>query len=137
MMKKDLIASVNQETGITNESVFNLCYNICNQEEENRFGGVFSCDTIPYEKFVNTPYFNIILNLAEIKKGELNGHFVSIIGTPDVCIYIDPFGLPIASPKIRKFLSACKRTILYNQKTIQQISSPYCGMYAILFCVFF
>lgn len=132
-----IISSVGRWSGITNSVVAELCNDICNQEEENRFGGVFPSDQITAASFTRKPFFNIIVNLAEIGKKEVNGHFVSIIGTPDACLYIDPFGLPNSSLKINKFLTLCNRPTYYNTKTIQDLMSPYCGMYAILFCVFF
>lgn len=137
MAEKIISSTVGKNTGMTNDVVNQLCQDICNQETENRFMGVFPADKIPFQFVSNAPYFNIIVNLAEIEKNEVNGHFVSIICTPNVCLYIDPFGLPIFSSKIKNFLTQCGRATYYNNKTIQNITSPYCGMYAILFCIFF
>lgn len=137
MAEKIISSSVGKQIGMTNDIVHQICNDICNQETKNRFRGVFPVDKIPFHFFSNVPYFNIIVNLAEIKKKELNGHFVTIICTPNASLYIDPFGLAISSSKIKNFLAQCKRPVYYNIKTIQNITSPYCGMYAILFCVFF
>ena len=124
-------------SGITNDLIEDFCYRMCAEEEQNLFAGVYPRDEIPIERLARRKYFNVIINLASRRRGELNGHFVCVCATPETCVYIDPFGLPNLMTDVAYFLRRCNRHIYHNRKQIQTLDSPFCGMFVSLYTVYF
>lgn len=99
------------------------------------FRGVYSSNNIDRSLISRRNNFSIICNMS--KRSERGSHFVCIVVQPACVTYIDSFGLPCTSLHIRKFLREVNRPILFNCRTIQSLTSSYCGFYCILFALFY
>lgn len=122
--------------GLSNDVVDSFCTAGCGKD----FRGVFSADCIP-EKLAARGCFIIVVNLGR-RKGRTAkklpvGHFVTIYARPASVYYLDPYGLPCVQRHVRRFLQHCRRPINHNSRQIQDFNSVYCGMYAILFTLYF
>lgn len=98
------------------------------------YKGVFSANNIDIV-LSKLSDFSIVCNLSNF--AEKGSHWITIIAKSNFVIYIDPFGLSCINATIRNFLTDCKRPVFYNTKTIQSPSSNFCGMYAIMYCLYF
>ena len=98
------------------------------------FKGVFSSNNVDC-KIASLPKFSIICNLSEY--GEYGSHFVTIIAFKDFLFYIDPLGIPCFVQSLCEFLKLCNRKIFYNTKPIQNINDSYCGLYCLLFVLYY
>jgi hypothetical protein len=115
--------------GMTNITVYKFCKEVCTSD----FIGVYSVDSIPKRTLAGRGNFFIVLNLGDGRKKE-DGHFVAVAAYPDVVLYMDPFGLePPTDRYVRPFLRLCRRPVYFNHVQVQDITSSYCGLYAILF----
>lgn len=121
--------------GITNMVLERLCHRMCSSE----FKGVYSADYIP-KKLAARPRFVIVINLGR-RRGQRGilptGHFVTLAAFPSHIIYVDSFGLPPMQPDVITFLNLCNREVRVNWRKIQDLSSAYCGFYALLFACYF
>lgn len=110
------------------------------------FKGVFNSHNINSHFFENVSpgeNFSLIVNILE--DSNEGGHFVCIVGTQKAITYIDTFGLVCIDPSIQKFIQTCvkkhfksdKCKVLFNDKTIQHEESNYCGLYCVLFIIYF
>lgn len=115
--------------GISNHYIDSILRPTC-----TGFHGVFSADTIP-TNLLRYNQFSIVCNLS--KAGEPGSHFISIIVFPNRVLYIDSFGLPCVVQDIINFIRQLKRPIFYNYQQVQDVSSPFCGFYCILFVLYF
>jgi hypothetical protein len=118
------------ESGISNILLNRLASLACGKEN---FVGVFASDCIP-PSLAGRPRFIIIVNLAKRSTG-FNGHFVTIIATPNCVQYIDPFGAKCVQPDVRTFLDNCGRVVRQNKRQYQDLNSVYCGFYCLLFAL--
>jgi hypothetical protein len=115
--------------GITNKEI-----DLFLDKKVNFFQGVFSSNNIP-AAVSNSKYFSLICNLS--REGEIGTHFVTVVGFPNVVIYLDTFGVSCVNKEIKKFLSLLNRPILYNNRQIQSYYSNLCGFYCILYVLYF
>ena len=107
--------------------------------------GIFPSDDLSVpstiHRFSSLPSFSIIANLSP--SNQPDGHFVALLAKPKFLIYIDSFGNPPSSqtsPHLFHFLSRIKelgREIFFSKNRIQGMLSPFCGLYALLFCSVF
>jgi len=131
--------AVGPKKGMRNDVIGRFCKLACS----DNFRGVYPVDRLPH-KITARPSFIIIVNLGRVdgKKRFFGdtalppGHFVTVIATPSSVHYIDPFGLPVQSDLMSKFLYYCNRRIRVNRKQIQSKKSNYCGLYCILFACY-
>ena len=128
--------NVDPERGVTNRTIDNFCRELCPQ----LYHGTFPADRIPpslSNSDVTAENFSLIINVG--------GHFVTVVNQPDFILYIDPFGLPCLDPQAHAFLQLCVdnsrsssvKQVFYNVNKIQNFRSRYCGLYAILFALYF
>ena len=79
--------------------------------------------------FARTPFSTIV---------NTGAHFVTIIGYDHAILYLDSNGMPCLEKRTKAFLQSFpNRPVLHNKKRIQGIQSMFCGMYALLFAVYF
>lgn len=119
------------------------------------FFGVHSIDEVPVEKirrFVDDDGDDsdddddddgknreacLIVNLASKSAGETDGHFVAIHVKSDRIYYLDSFGMRIYKEGLRRDLSTLNRPIFSNVKQIQNMTSVFCPLFALLFTLYF
>ena len=71
-----------------------------------------------------------IINLSSSNHG--GSHFISLIIMPDKVVeYFDSFGIPYFDSNINKALASFE--IVAFNKTIQSISSQFCGLYCSMY----
>ena len=121
---KFINSHIKPDLGITNDFIHDITAEICSKI----YQGLYPANEIP-PKLAKKTDFSIIVNVGR--------HFVSIIACESYIIYIDPFGIPCLEPFTATFLKKCKRPILYNKKPIQSVKSKYCGLYAVLFVLYY
>jgi hypothetical protein len=119
--------------GLTNTVIERFCFLSCS----DTFKGVYSADYIPTQLAARSRFI-MVVNLG-VRRGLRKlpvGHFVTVVASSSVVYYIDPYGLPSAEPHVNRFLRLCRRKICFNLKQIQDFSSTYCGLFAILFACY-
>lgn len=121
-IKKSLTKHVDTLYGVTNEAIHELCSLL----NPLHYKGTFPSNQITF-KF--SPPSSYIVNIG--------GHFIALICKPHFCLYIDPFGLPCRDKDLQQRLKTLSVPVFYNSTPIQSLTSMYCGMYAILFVVYF
>ena len=114
--------------GFTNDYIEELMYKI--STEPNHFKGVLPCDIfldkVNKKKLLLKEKSCFIINLSS--SNHSGSHFVCLLVMPGKVIeYFDSFGLPSFDPNINKALTSFKVEIF--TKTIQDISSQFCGLY--------
>ena len=73
----------------------------------------------------------------------IGGHFVSVVVGRRSVIYIDSFAAPLLRAEVGALFSRLQRdakyarTVYVNQRQIQSLSSTFCGMYAVLFSLWY
>ncbi len=128
--------STGGERGLSNRTVLKLARLLgCSLD----FKGVFAADCIPV-KYSQFPRFTMIINLGTWKdrwtKGNPVGHFVTVSAEAGSVKYVDPYGLPCTQRHVLKFLKHCNRSVEYNDRQIQSLTSRACGLYALLFALY-
>lgn len=119
---------------MTNDGLNQLCLNLNNKKY---FKGVFMTNG---SLKINAPNndqsrFNIIINV--IVDGNI-GHFVNLFVYPSKIIYFDPIGIPPIHHEICSYIYSLKRnTTIWNKTQIQDISSPACSLYSLLYTLLF
>ena len=94
----------------------------------NKFGGVYSRDTLP--KSIKSKFY--IVNLDE--SSNEGTHWVCVYNCDhQVCYYFDSFGVD-PSDEILKFMKQSKKKILMSTYRIQELGSIMCGYYCIYIC---
>jgi len=70
---------------------------------------------------------------------DVSGHFVTILFTPTKTIYIDSFGRALTNRHLTRFIHMArgKRPIMENTDAIQDVSSKFCGLFALAFSAVF
>ena len=137
---------VDQENGMTNQSVHALCTQatrlISVVGGKTVYQGTFSADKIPISellRFSSAKEFSLVINLqksVDVSK-QPTGHFVTVIGCPEYTLYIDPFGLPCIQENVRDFLFKRQLPVYYSSSVIQESMSVFCGLYCLLFISYF
>lgn len=127
---------VNPKQGMSYEILNSICETFCTQ----LYKGLHHATTIPFECLKHFAMFTIIVLLP----GTVTGHFVTIHITPSTIFYIDPYGFPCFNSDVLRFISRLKthtkwkkRVLFTNVKQIQHEKSVYCGMYAVLYALYF
>ena len=110
--------------GISNELLSDYLRNV---GISRNFLGVFPYNELPPMLFVKSENDRILI----INVGQ---HFVTLLVSPLFTLYVDSFGLA-PRKNIKTILKKLKNPLFYNTKTIQGINSPFCGLYAALFCL--
>lgn len=135
LLTRRVKANVSKEGGISNETVARFCGSLCGKD----FKGVFSADYIP-RRLAARGRFIVVVNLGTRRgvRGKLPmGHFITIAADPSKVLYVDPYGLPNVEPNVERFLRLCRRPVEFNLRQIQDTESVYCGLYAVLFSLYF
>lgn len=123
------------EFGVSNQLLEQMATRLCSSD----FKGVYSADYLP-PKLAALARGILIVNLGTrrgVRTSLPVGHFITIILLPSTVLYLDSYGLPCKQPHVQTFLRLCRRDIQYNEKKIQDLSSNYCGFYALLFACYF
>ncbi len=76
------------------------------------------------------------MNLAP-KRGPSVGHFVTIVGRGRKILYVDPYGFPPTDRRLDAFFQDCLRPVTYSSTQAQALESTFCGVYAMLFTLYF
>lgn len=126
---------VSADKGVSNTLLARLGRTSCRGGD---FYGVYPANKIP-RWICKRGRFVIIVNLGERVPGRRLpvGHFVCVAGERRRVNYIDSYGMPCMQPKVLRFLKDCRREIWENEKQMQHLESAYCGLYALLFTVYF
>ena len=95
------------------------------------FQGTYSCDNIPLSS-KSCKLAGFVVNLS--REGQTGSHFVSVVVTPSKIVYFDSFGLKCFNLFILDYMMQYYNNYYYNKVAIQNITSEYCGLYA-LACV--
>ena len=133
-LDRRLKLNVKKGKGVSNKFLDKFCRLGTSQH----FRGVFSADDIPH-RLCRQAHFIIIVNLAS-RRGPIAakvGHFITIIVSPEGCLYIDPYGLRCEERQTLKFLHSCHRPIFENVTKVQHPNSVYCALFALLFTFYF
>ena len=96
-------------------------------QEKSHYVGVYKFFELPL-KIGKMSEFSLIVNVGM--------HFVSIYGTKQFILYIDPYGLPMMQKQMREYFSVrdiFSRPIYFNPKQIQDTLSTHCAMFCTLF----
>jgi hypothetical protein len=94
----------------------------------NKFGGVYSRDTLP--KSIKSKFY--IVNLDESTNE--GTHWVCVYNCDyQVCYYFDSFGVDPCD-EILRFMKQTKKKILMSTYRIQELGSIMCGYYCIYVC---
>jgi hypothetical protein len=66
------------------------------------------------------------------------GHWLCILQTAKNIEFVDPLGLPYTfyTPHINNFIESSGKTIIQNQKTLQDLTTKSCGFHALLYFIF-
>ena len=95
---------------------------------EPGFIGCFPSDKIPpIRKYPCT----FVINTE--KSGHPGDHWVAIYMTQTITFYFDSFGLPVIEEDIYNYLRRYCKSVIYNKKCIQDVTSDACGMFCIAF----
>lgn len=127
---KLLKAHVGKDWGMTNKLVHSIASSLC----QNYYRGLFTPFDTAAALRVMAPASDIRPVVTIWNVGQ---HFVCIYCCGDYVLYLDSFGFPCFNPHIKKFLAGLKRNVFYNQQQIQSASSKHCGLYAILFSLYY
>jgi len=94
--------------------------------------------TFPVSELNNIPpftlerlYITLIINVGK--------HFVSLCIGRKFVMYIDSFGHPVKDSRVKQFIKARAPNLplYYSSTQIQSKSSTYCGLYAVLYTLYF
>ena len=118
--------------GFKNVFIEELMYKI--STEPNRFKGVLPCDI--FLNKVNKKNLSLkekscfIINLSS--SNHSGSHFVCLLVMPGKVVeYFDSFGIPSFDSNINEALTSFKVKVF--TKTIQDISSQFCGLYCVTY----
>jgi len=101
------------------------------------YGGVFAADEIKrFHLSVGGARKGFIVNLNPRRKKE-GGHFVCIISEKHSLLYLDPVGLPCLVKNLSEELKQSGKQVFFNSQQIQAVNSKACGLFSILFLLYF
>jgi len=114
--------------GFTNQFIEDLMYKISTRP--SHFKGVHPCDIfldkVDKEELLLKEKNFVIINLSS--SNHRGSHFVGLlVKTGKVIEYFDSYGLPLFDINIKKALTSFKVEMF--TKTIQDMSSQFCGLY--------
>lgn len=123
------------DEGITNDVLHNFLTILCSED----YLGVFNINNLPHE-ITQEDNFHMVLNTHK--------HFVVLFVTPKEIVYIDPVGNPPPSGQFNRELQAFikdtkrrsngpNRKLIISDREIQAANSTFCGLYCMLFMLFF
>lgn len=115
---------VSRDWGMTNKTVDYIARLLC----PNVYVGLFMPNELQRKKNVCKP-FTMIVNVGR--------HFVTIYCHDDFVLYMDPFGLPCLQSRVRDYLCSLSTSLFYNKTRIQHQRSKHCGLYAVLFALYY
>jgi len=115
--------------GVTNFFIDDILRDQC---PEN-YVGFFPKNQLPLMTGIGNSIIVVDLNPTFIST---TGHFVTIISSPRVCSYLDSLGLPPPTEIAQHMLNTGKKLKILNEQ-IQPFFSHFCGMYCILFALYF
>lgn len=100
-------------------------------QRRNIFKGVFPCDSLP-KNFKLPAAF--VINLSQ--HNEPGSHWLSLyIDERGGAYYFDSFGLEPSNFHIRAFIKIHAKSVRYNKRQLQHISSNKCGRFCCVFVV--
>lgn len=100
-------------------------------QRESIFKGVFPCDSMPHSFKLPAAF---VINLS--RHDEPGTHWVAIyISERGNAFYFDSFGMKSTNFHINAFLKTHAKSVTYNTKQIQHISSNKCGRFCCVFIV--
>ena len=123
-------------SGLSNQYVEDLMLQLSIQPE--KFKGVKPCDIFLKEiqdnhhKLEKGNCFIINMRTSEHQ----GSHFVSIfLSSPNNAEYFDSFGLPSFDSNINKAFQVAKLKVTKFNKSIQDLSSQFCGLYCVAYLI--
>lgn len=141
---------VDGRRGISNTMLHEFATHCVEATERGREGlsyrGTFSSDKLPPLSKLG-PTFCLIVNLQrsdaaavseeEGERSPQTGHFVVLAGFKTYTLFVDPFGMRCTQPQVRQFAKRRKVPFLHNESVIQHHKSVFCGLFCILFVLYF
>ena len=104
---------------------------IAPHQRRNIFKGVFPCDGLPHSFRLPAAF---VINLST--HDEPGTHWVALyISECGNAIYFDSFGMKPPNVHINSFLKVHTKSVSYNNKQLQHISSNKCGRFCCVFVV--
>lgn len=126
-MVERLLSTFSKTVGLNSIEIDRFLTKYCSQ-----YIGIFASNTLPVAENLEGC---LICNLSN--SNTIGSHYITIIIQTSQVLYIDSFGTRSEIDDISLFLSSLKKPVLYNTLMIQDLDSSYCGMYAIMFCLYF
>lgn len=134
-MARLLKEHISTDWGMTNKLVHSIASTLCTR----RYKGLFTPDQTAGSARVvfataERP-FTTIWNVGN--------HFVCVYCTDDFTLYLDPFGQPCHIRAVERLLRQANgdggggNRLFYNTTPIQSQTSKHCGLYAVLFCLYY
>lgn len=123
---------VSKDWGMTNDMVNDIAMALC----PNLYKGLYMPEHLLRISMAGNILqqqqqqpFTMIINVGK--------HFVTVVSHEKYVLYLDPFGIPCMQPQVRQFLRGLHSKIFYNKTQIQQLKSKHCGLYAVLFALYY
>ena len=125
-LSSQLKQHVNENWGMTNSILNDLAETLC----PRLYAGMYAPHQLKSSRLrTRTKPYTLIVNVGN--------HFVSIYVSKTVALYVDSYGMRIFRPKVREFLKSLEVPVFFNDRQLQSGHSKYCGLYALLFCMYF
>lgn len=100
-------------------------------QRQNIFKGVFPCDSIPHSFRLPAAF---VINLSQ--HDEPGTHWVALyISETGSAYYFDSFGLKPSNFHINAFIKTHAKSVSYNKKQLQHITSNKCGRFCCVLVV--
>lgn len=100
-------------------------------QRRNIFKGVFACDCLPHSFELPAAF---VINLST--HDEPGSHWVALYISETGCgLYFDSFGLIPSNFYVNLFIRIHCKSVIYNKKQLQHISSNKCGRFCCVFVV--
>lgn len=100
-------------------------------QRQNIFKGVFPCDSMPNSFRLPATF---VINLSQ--HDEPGTHWVALyISETGNAFYFDSFGLKPSNFHINAFIKVHAKSVRYNNKQLQHITSNKCGRFCCVFVV--
>lgn len=127
-------ASGGAVVGLTNGYIHNVLKNELRLET---FSDVYSADTLPHALLRSKQTILCVVNTSSLN--EPGTHFITILVRPKSILVLDSLSLPLreASPELHSRLRQSRKTVQHAfSQPIQSVTSAFCGIYCIYFCVY-
>lgn len=119
---------VSKDWGMTNDMVNYIAMTLCSTLYKGLYMPKHLLRISMAGNILQRP-FTMIINVGK--------HFVTVVCHKNYVLYLDPFGMPCLQPEVRRFLQGLRSKIFYNKTQIQQLKSKHCGLYAVLFALYY